>query len=538
MKYAFVLLILLSSLTNQAQDKFEPDIRFVHDFINAKSAHQEFQRKQASTYELLGQTEAYILVSETVHITSHKSFTYSYDNEVILHFFDRHSQELKFSERIWRQTKQKKARKSVKGGPGSIDIVPNIFIFKNRIYSVSKHLYKQYSQYDDFVAARGVILSNFQVGSIQYDTQYIHVKAKNFTPFEVKISSDSSYMYALSKSLLKTKDRGDFRFGMRFFNTDLRGYKYLPIGYSYGFYAFKNHIIYLSPGAEIEFKEEYNSQIELNLNVFNLLTGENDQQRLEGFRYSTQYAIHFSEVLHRSKDDITLLIGMKCSECNPIVQLHFKTLTIELNGNDERFTSIKEIELTRLSETDEGEQDEIQDTYFKYLSRVDVSKNDVFSGDAIEVQRLNNMVSGITSYERIDNQVRYIKSVPLFIGHYTKNRVYTLERVLNMDGIDKHRPFIVRNIGNEIHLLANFTVPTVTEDGLTMESTNSQVLQFVVADLDDESVYRYNIDGELEQSANNYLFNIDPSGAKMIDHHVFCIVKSVTNTYHLAKIGW
>ncbi len=541
MKPLLAILFCLLSTYSNAQTVSDLRINHVRTLKQTPDVGETDQIGQHSSYAVIGSTEKSVILKEVIHITRQTGKIYDYDYQVRIHFLDPITFQTKYTEAIWTQTKQSQ----MTGPYGNsfdlelLDQVPNIFVFSNNVYAVSKTFGFEHAQMSERVAAKGTVLKEM-ADHILSKTAYIHSRDAPGTPVELKIAHDSSFLYIVSGGMLKEKDQYPFRYGLRIINENLRQVDYLALKVITHLQVFEEHVLYWTWGGRRKIKNGDKITYPV-LNIVNMMYEETTKLPLLNLHYDVKRITSELNVLTKWDDTgLHLLIGATCTYCpDPNQTLTFWEITVDLNDQEPLVADIKKISLERILESEESDQDQIQTDYFNALAQVKLGRELKPKG-LKTFQKKGNVTTGNLLVYRTRSKVDYIYNAPLLIAfdYYDQAKVVALNRMLNTNALDTNRPLLVDYNGDQMYFLANFTMPNKYRNKTQMLYESPQILQLVTVELDELSVIRENIEGSVDSPEKNDYYFIDPSTAVVLKNAVLCIVRSPENEYKLAHITW
>lgn len=484
-----------------------------------------------SDFYIVGLAGESMIIKEIVHVNAKSSYAYSYKDQVILHYYSTEGKhKLKYSKKIWEQSRFKEAGKAVKSlyKLDYEELVPNTFIYKNNVYAVSKNFYSRYSDNPKLKAAPVSIIKENENG-IDINKKLIYADVKDYAEYNITLSSDGSTLSSTCEAYLKKSDKkGNFS-AIHIYDEDFNVSKYLPINSPY--IIVENKLIRFihsnKPGLTVEVNDIETQSTKMEKIVFDWLP-----KKESGLSSDFQ-------VLSYQNDIIKILLAKECLNCNDKAEVFLIGLTIDLNPDKKNdFIDLqKEVPIRKLTESENSDQTELQHIYYKTTGEVDLESKSVGSKNFIIAQ--NSTLTPSSSIQYIKG--RYVTNTPLLIYNLSDSNeisMYSVSRVMNQDNYRAHLPVIIEKNEEEVLLLSIFSVPTVEDNSIQFKSSGEQILEFSIVNLTDESIYRENLTGEINPQGKNERFYLYSGSFIQFDQEIFCLSKDNEGIWRLSSISW
>jgi hypothetical protein len=537
----FLITILLISQLSFAQVDYTVDIQTLEQLPEAKSVRHHKQTNQISRYRIIGATDKSIVVQETVKVYAKSSYVYDFDNEVLLHYYDKTgSHELKFTKSIWKQTRQNQAGDAVQSTVklNNEDLVPKLYVLNNVVYAISANYYKRYSDNPKLKAAPVSIIRETANGVTVKD-KLLYADVANYARCNLSISIDSAFFYTSSKTYLTKADKKSYKTAIHTYDENLEVKDYIPLKSLGRTYISSSKLVLLETDIRASFKGNSSAPrgiITVRVIDMDDQSEESDVISIGSFiRNYGGYIDHY-QLLDFGESSATILLGNTCVTCSRTAK-KIKLATIDINfDGDSDLASFNETDVEAIKEDEDSDQSDFQKAFYDALAEVDVTEKDIGAQSLIDVQYNPGVTTSSVKYVRSV----YMVSTPILLHNQTEDGIKSLalNRAMNNYGYNKHLPLVIGKGEDFILLLSNFSVPEVSKDDIKMYATGSQVLEFSIVDLTTNTVYRENINGELELTAKNDLFYISPGEPLILGKQLFCLSRTSDNELYLAKMTW
>ncbi len=504
-------LFLLGTLTF-AQESAE--IKELMELPKAQSVSFPKKVNQWSTYSIIGSTQKYLVVTETVHISAKSSYQYSFEHHQLLHFFDKtNPKNLVFSQQVWSQTRSEHAGKASKGlNKHHEDEVPNYRIVGDKIFSLNPHYTKFHSDIKGMWAS---VMRSYTIegNRLKQKSIKIHTKQTLKVHSTFEVNTDSGFLIVSSPGLLTKDEKKEYKFCVNYYDLDMSLKYHVPLSFfPKNVFTFSDKLVQFYVSKQTKNEQAHYVGLAIDLN-----TGERFEQNLYKIARGTSYDYHpdwrTAHFLERHENTMKFAIHIK--EDDKKISSLLSTWDFEPGAT---FTTTEgELVLKRLEDTDDGEQEDHQVKYFEFLNSIDVfsSKSDIRK--EISVQRLNDVQTYSWQISDYYEGKYYTIGFPMLIYcmHNGTQQLVVLDRFMyssdysNM--LDIGVPYFLGKTDDILMFIAPFAEPEIQKKDVKYSKKANQVYQLIEIDLTTHEVIRYNVIGEFGDDDKTGFVNTHPT---------------------------
>lgn len=521
------LLIAFGSFLTYGQT---PDIDFVHTFeqIEAPKATEELSRTH--DFRILGKTEHSLMVEERLKIKVGNEYdNFTFDKNVTVHFLDLKTFEEKHALELFTQKRPKTYWDRL--------IPPNALVFNKMLYTykslskkeakLKKHMATTVTRYKDL----GDDVETFE--------KFFQCPKYVYTNFTLHAARDGSCLYVVSSGFLTKKHRKKYDDAVLIMDEDLNQSYYIPTIEHENVYIVDGYMIGLGRGKKITTQGKYGNVFQYKVRLVPF-----DGSPVQSVILDNQEAISFfgsgiRQIISVEDDKVEFFIGNNCRKCKEH-HLALTHLTINLKGTGNNTFKQRDIPYKRVAESKDGDQTDFQEAYFDLLAKVELEQKGVEIEQIMNNRRFEDVCSAKLAYIDDHNMkgVDYILGKPLVLALNFEDsyQAFLLNDQISTASYSNIYPAVFDRDEYEVYLLANFSIPSDPADINTMKDGNPKMLQFLRLDLEDGSVSRINIDGDMENPDENSRYYLR---SHMNDGEAFyCISQSYDKEYMLTRIAW